>query len=69
MHAEDVDWMPLVSALKLLPKAHYNTLKYLAEHLHRFVDISLCVCVCVCVLHGACMYVVWCMLKIYHQNN
>ena len=31
------DWQPLVNALKLLPKAHYNVLKYLAEHLHRYV--------------------------------
>ena len=35
--AEDpsVDWQPLANALKLLPKAHYNVLKYLAEHLSR----------------------------------
>ena len=36
-HCENVDWSPLVNALKLLPKAHYNTLKYLAEHLHRYI--------------------------------
>ena len=49
LRAEDVDWSSLANALKLLPKAHYNTLKYLAEHLHRLV----CVCVmraCVCIV-------------------
>ena len=39
-HADDpsVDWQPLANALKLLPKAHYNVLKYLAEHLSRYVN-------------------------------
>jgi hypothetical protein len=39
-NAADIDWSPLVNALKLLPKAHYNTLKYLVEHLHRVDEKS-----------------------------
>lgn len=30
------DWSVLFDALKLLPKPHYNTLKHLAKHLHRY---------------------------------
>jgi hypothetical protein len=29
-------WQSLISALKLLPKAHYATLHHLAQHLHRY---------------------------------
>jgi len=32
----NADWQPLANALKLLPKAHYNVLKFLAEHLRRY---------------------------------
>lgn len=28
-----ITWSDLIHALKLLPKAHYNTLKYLMTHL------------------------------------
>lgn len=31
------DWRPLIDALKLLPKAHYTTLKHLIQHLHKYV--------------------------------
>lgn len=34
----DADWHSFSSALKLLPKAHYATLKHLAEHLYRYFD-------------------------------
>lgn len=37
---ENVDWTVLANALKLLPKAHYNVLKYLVEHLHRVDEKS-----------------------------
>jgi hypothetical protein len=37
---ESVDWTVLANALKLLPKAHYNVLKFLVEHLHRVDDKS-----------------------------
>ena len=30
------DWSLLSDALKFLPKPHYNTLKYLAQHLYRY---------------------------------
>ena len=49
-HKEEIDWSPLIEALKLLPKAHYNVLKYLIEHLHRLAHVCLCTCVYVCVL-------------------
>lgn len=29
------EWTLLVNALKLLPKAHYNTLKFLTKHLYK----------------------------------
>ena len=33
-------WQTLISAMKLLPKAHYTTLHHLAQHLHKYVDIT-----------------------------
>lgn len=58
-HAEDpsVDWQPLANALKLLPKAHYNVLKYLAEHLSRYIHtIHFVQFMCSCHIHvlGGC---------------
>ena len=31
----DIDWHHFRNALKLLPKAHYNTLRHLAQHLNK----------------------------------
>lgn len=31
----NVDWNVLIRALKLLPKAHYNTLQFLIKHLYK----------------------------------
>lgn len=42
----NVNWKYLKEALKLLPKSHYNTLKFLIQHLHKYA-IFVCVCVCV----------------------
>lgn len=37
---ESFDWQPFRDALKLLPKVHYTTLQYLAQHLHEYVCSS-----------------------------
>ena len=31
----DENWSCLIEVLKLLPKAHYNTLKFIIQHLYR----------------------------------
>lgn len=36
--ASQTHWNSLISALKLLPKAHYATLYHLAQHLHKYVS-------------------------------
>ena len=64
----DVDWTPLADALKLLPKAHYNVLKYLVDHLHKYgqcstysMDVqSLCMCTC-----STCMFGRTIMVYVY----
>lgn len=44
---EGVDWSLLANALKLLPKAHYNTLKYLVEHLRRYIHMYISSDMCI----------------------
>lgn len=40
MEDPEANWQPLADSLKLLAKAHYNVLKYLAQHLHRIEQQS-----------------------------